>query len=344
MISSTFPKTPMRKDILSLVEAAYDVERAESDWIDGLLAAAEPMLNGGMGLGGYLYDASTAPMRTWGLAARAGLPIEALEMGCATFTEDYRRANWLVRRFGTLMQFPELIPHVEGVDIFSAMGIRDVVAVNALDHTGVGFWIAAPQPAVWELTPEKEERWSRVVAHIAASLRLRARLERTGKEPTSHADAVLSSDGRIEDARGDAQTRLARERLREAAVAIDRARGPLRHADGDAALAGWPALVRGRWTLVDHFESDGKRYVLAHTNAAAPVAPRALSAREREVLERAVLGRENKLIGYELGLADATVRVLMSRAAAKLGVRTRAEAIEAYRRLRDAAQADDTTS
>ncbi|NUO47602.1 MAG: hypothetical protein HOV80_01965 [Polyangiaceae bacterium] len=334
----------MKEDILSLVEASYDVERAESDWIAGLLTAAEPLLDGGMGLGGYLYDSSTMPMKTWGLASRAGLPIEALEMGCATFTDDYRRANWLVRRFGTLMQFPELIPHVEGVDIFAAMGIRDVVAVNALDHTGLGFWIAAPQPSVWELTPEKEERWSKVVAHIAAAVRLRARLDRTTEEPTRQAEAVLSPSGKIEDARGDAETRIARERLREAAIAIDRARGPLRHRDADAALQGWPALVRGRWTLVDHFESDGKRYVLAHTNAGAPATPAALSAREREVLERAVLGRENKLIGYELGLADSTVRVLMSRAATKLGVKTRAEAVEAYKRLRSAEPVDDATS
>jgi DNA-binding CsgD family transcriptional regulator len=334
----------MKEDILSLVEAAYDVERAEPDWIDGLLAAAEPMLNGGMGLGGYLYDSSTMPMKTWGLASRAGLPIEALEMGCATFSDDYRRANWLVRRFGTLMQFPELIPHVEGVDLFAAMGIRDVVALNALDHTGIGFWIAAPQPAVWELTPEKDERWSRVALHIAASVRLRARLARANQAPTRHAEAVISANGKIEDARGDAETRVARERLREAALAIDRARGSLRHRDADAALQGWPALIRGRWTLVDHFESDGKRYILAHTNAAAPPAPTSLSAREREVLERALLGRENKLIGYELGLADSTVRVLMSRAATKLGVRTRAEAIDAYRRLRADAAPEDPKS
>jgi DNA-binding NarL/FixJ family response regulator len=41
----------------------------------------------------------------------------------------------------------------------------------------------------------------------------------------------------------------------------------------------------------------------------------------------AALGRSNKLIAYELGLAQPTVRILMARAARKLGVRSRAELI-----------------
>jgi DNA-binding CsgD family transcriptional regulator len=51
--------------------------------------------------------------------------------------------------------------------------------------------------------------------------------------------------------------------------------------------------------------------------------PAALSAQERRVLACAKLGHHNKLIGYELGIASSTVRVLLARAAAKLGVRTR---------------------
>jgi DNA-binding CsgD family transcriptional regulator len=53
-----------------------------------------------------------------------------------------------------------------------------------------------------------------------------------------------------------------------------------------------------------------------------------LSAREREVVGLALGGRANKVIAFELGLAYSTVRVLMARAAAKIGVRTRAELLE----------------
>lgn len=53
-----------------------------------------------------------------------------------------------------------------------------------------------------------------------------------------------------------------------------------------------------------------------------------LSKREREVVRRALLGDRNKVIAYDLGLADSTVRVLMRRAAAKMQVRSRRELLE----------------
>ena len=52
-----------------------------------------------------------------------------------------------------------------------------------------------------------------------------------------------------------------------------------------------------------------------------------LTAREREVVERALRGSHNKAIAYDLGIAHSTLRVLMSRAASKLGFRTRRELV-----------------
>jgi DNA-binding NarL/FixJ family response regulator len=39
-------------------------------------------------------------------------------------------------------------------------------------------------------------------------------------------------------------------------------------------------------------------------------------------------GSHNKAIAFELGIAHSTVRVLLARAAAKLGVRSRTEVLE----------------
>jgi len=48
--------------------------------------------------------------------------------------------------------------------------------------------------------------------------------------------------------------------------------------------------------------------------------PRApLSPREREIVDRVLGGRTRKEVAFELGLSDATVRVLYSRAMKKLG-------------------------
>jgi DNA-binding NarL/FixJ family response regulator len=92
-----------------------------------------------------------------------------------------------------------------------------------------------------------------------------------------------------------------------------------------AALSAWESLVSNRWTFVDHIEHGGRRYLLALENEAARPSLTFLSPREREVLRRAAAGAHNKAIAYDLGLSHATVRVLISRAAHKLGVRTRVE-------------------
>lgn len=54
-----------------------------------------------------------------------------------------------------------------------------------------------------------------------------------------------------------------------------------------------------------------------------------MTARERDVLARALRGSDNKVIAYDLGVAHSTVRVLMARAAVKLGARSRPELLAA---------------
>jgi DNA-binding CsgD family transcriptional regulator len=149
--------------------------------------------------------------------------------------------------------------------------------------------------------------WSRVGAHVAAALRLRraARSLRDG-------DAVG-----------------ARDTLRRAVVRIDRARGALRRRDPTAALEAWSALVDGRWSLVDRFESDGKRYVVALPNAPAAPDPRALSGMERAVAQYVAMGHANKLIAYKLGVAEGTVSAVVASVKRKLRFRSRAELITA---------------
>jgi DNA-binding CsgD family transcriptional regulator len=86
-------------------------------------------------------------------------------------------------------------------------------------------------------------------------------------------------------------------------------------------------LVAGTWSLVDVFDRDGRRYVIAQPNA--PVVPPVtrLSSRESQVVACAALGHSNKLIAYELGLAPSTIAAHLARATAKLGATTRADLV-----------------
>lgn len=74
---------------------------------------------------------------------------------------------------------------------------------------------------------------------------------------------------------------------------------------------------------------------VSETTTPAPARPRvALSSREHEVISLAVKGASNKEIAHALGVAHATVRVLVSRAAAKWDVKTRAELLTVFQALR----------
>jgi DNA-binding NarL/FixJ family response regulator len=85
--------------------------------------------------------------------------------------------------------------------------------------------------------------------------------------------------------------------------------------------------VDERWEVIAEYEQEGNRYAVIRAKQGMS----ALPPRERQVLARAALGQTNKVIAYELGISASTVRVFMARACVRLGVRTRAEAIDFFR-------------
>jgi DNA-binding CsgD family transcriptional regulator len=95
-------------------------------------------------------------------------------------------------------------------------------------------------------------------------------------------------------------------------------------------VAQWKALVDARWSLVDHFERDGKHFILAERNDPIAGGIALLSDRERQVVALAAVGHANKMIAYELGISVSTVGVLLARAAKRVGVRSRKKLVAAY--------------
>jgi DNA-binding NarL/FixJ family response regulator len=182
------------------------------------------------------------------------------------------------------------------------------------------------RPGTWS------RRWTRLVAHVASGERLRRSTSRDAA--IARAEAVLAADGSVLSATGPAVVQ--RARIRDEARSIDRSRGRLRRRDPDAALDAWQALVAGRWSLVDHFDSDGKRFVLALPNEPGTSDPRGLAFEERALLGYVTLGHSNKRIAYELGLPEGTVARRVANIARKLGVRSRVGIIDRYVALRDA--------
>jgi DNA-binding CsgD family transcriptional regulator len=217
-------------------------------------------------------------------------------------------------------------------EFFEPLGWHDIAVINGLDPTQHGFYLGAFMPRRGKMTAALRARWSRIAAHVAAAHRLRNRCSQSELQRADSADAVLTASGRVEHASDDAKDNVARAALADGARIFERARRELRRTDADLALAEWRALLAARWTLVDHFESDGKRYVLARRNAPVPQGLDALTTRERQALGFAQLGHSNKLIAYEMGVAASTISVLLYRAAKKLGC-DRSELIATYTRM-----------
>lgn len=175
-------------------------------------------------------------------------------------------------------------------------------------------------------------RWQMVGAHMAAGHRLRMAaahlVEQNESELPHRAEAVIDPKAfRVADAAGRARTKSAANAVRNAAVRVDRARGGLRKHDPQEALETWHGLSRGRWTLVDWFDTDSRRYVLAIPNPPDLEDPRALTERENQVVTYAILGDTHKLIGYRLGISRSTVTKALRTAMRKLGVSTQAELV-----------------
>jgi DNA-binding NarL/FixJ family response regulator len=320
-------------DIVGVVEAAYALELPQRAWLERLLKAVRPSLDGGKGMFAGLYDVQDPKNFRMFEMIGSGIPDVTLELirfaAQGARADIISRARWEI--CSTLSQSVgekalDSIPALVASRV--AFGVRDFLGLNAGDPTLQGCAFAAPLTEVKNLAADFQRTWSRIASHIAAGLRLRRQLEKlNGLEG---AEAVLDPGGKIEHVEGLAEGKAERAALRGAAIAIDKARTQrMRSSEPEEAIAQWEPLVSGRWSLVDHFERDGRRYLVARQND--PFVPGdKLTLRERQVVGFVALGHANKLIGYELGISASTVATHLTSAAKKLGLGSRLELIKAF--------------
>jgi DNA-binding CsgD family transcriptional regulator len=206
---------------------------------------------------------------------------------------------------------------------------RDVFVLNGRDPTDRGLWIGVPLERRLDLPADVLACWTMVAVHLAASLRLRERLAGATLS-LERAEAVIEPRGAIAHARGPATTKEARRALSESVRALEKLRTGSYKRSRARPLDAWKGLVNARWTLVDQFESDGRRFLIAECNDVPSRDVSRLTDRERQVVAFASLGHTNKLIAYELGISQSTVAVFLHRAARRLRVATRGELIAKF--------------
>ncbi|MBX3230636.1 MAG: hypothetical protein KIT84_00350 [Labilithrix sp.] len=303
-----------------------------------------PLLDRGLGVVAYTYDARDAARPVvgdvglsnrfdpaWLQAFYRSVEAAQLDQASSKHPTGFRAwSNLTCAQVSTIPKMRAFLP------LFKHFGgARDVFALNALDASGYGLWLGAPWPRIEKEPGDLVMLFERVAAHLRAACRLR----RNGQPARGRSDVLLSTDGDVLSADGDTLRTEgvgedARSMLRRAAKALDRARSQEGRRDVDRATRAWRPLVLSRWSVLDEFDSDGRRVFVAVENRPPTRAPRRdLSEREHQIMTQAHLGHTNKVIAYELGLSASTVRVLLHRAARKLGAPTREDAIARFDEL-----------
>lgn len=91
--------------------------------------------------------------------------------------------------------------------------------------------------------------------------------------------------------------------------------------------------------MVGHFDSDGRRFMLARRDEPVVPEPRALTRRQRQVVFYASVGWSLKEVRHALGVADTTVASNLRAALDELGLASWAELVRVSTELAVAASA-----
>jgi DNA-binding CsgD family transcriptional regulator len=324
-------------DELAVVEAAYALGGAESDWVAGLAEAAGAVLDEGWGMTATTWTGTSAgiSLRTMstfgGPSGLAEAAIEAMQMSREIQSGLVRTAPCTSL---ALAGGSRLVDHDDGSRGLVRLGIRDAFTVLAVDAGGFVTGISAYRPEATRPSRATVARWSRIASHLSAGFRIRrslsvARIESGNRpDPLQGSEAILKPGGKMAHAESAAQKgHLA---LARAVVAIDRARTRAQRQDPDAALEAWRGLIQGRWSLVEHFDSDGQRFLVARKNDPDARGPRGLEARERLVLAYRARGLSLKLIAYELGLSIPGVSRALQSGMTKLGISSHEQLVSVF--------------
>jgi DNA-binding NarL/FixJ family response regulator len=310
-----------RPDWISVIEASYGLDCTDQVWLDNVFDHAKPLLDRGIDCAAYTYRCTPTSFRLENLTTRASHLLRLTVRLAHTlappqwFDLVYRSGNTV----GTASE--KIYPYISNKLFLELVGgrSRDVFMTGGSSGTSLGVALGVLLRDKRRPSAMERKRWPQIAAHLGAGLRLRT-VARQLSLDSERVDAVLDADGSCRDARNDATTSSARDRLREATRRIDRARTAAGRSEPDTAMDHWQGLVDGRWSLVDKFDSDGRRFVVAIKNDPVFPDPRGLSPRERQIAEFVGAGHTTKQIAYLLGISLSAVTNCTAHAQQKLGL------------------------
>jgi DNA-binding NarL/FixJ family response regulator len=320
-------------DLIGIVESFYTPGLSDEAWLRLVAGQVQPLIDRySQGVIGGMYSCpdpcSFAPSHA--LLCDVPDAIQAVFFEVIRALSPIHIADSFLTRtcyLSSAVRGYSELPYVRS-GASQANGVVDVLQLNVVEPDGEGCWFGSAQRESSAISDDLYLTLTRVARHLCAAHRLRKRHPQTRVSPNS-AEAILDQGGRIQEATGVANEPSSQSVLVRAVRSMNKVRNSRRASiDPQAAIKEWQSVIAKRWTLVEHFENDGKRFVLAVDNRAKAPSLDLLSERERDVVLRALRGCNDKVIAFELGVAQSTVRVLWARAAAKVGARSRRHLLE----------------
>jgi DNA-binding CsgD family transcriptional regulator len=208
----------------------------------------------------------------------------------------------------------------------------DVLCLLALDSELHGVLLLTPTRKRISLSAKAEKRWRTVASHIGAADRLRRALGCSNQErliPITSLPRALKFDTRTDTPAPPPPS----PSLRDAAVRIDSEERGCSGAEGIRTHDVLRDLSGGELSLLDSFDRNGRRFILARPHDPSLGDPRSLTPNEQQVVLRTARGQSRKLAGYHLGISRSSVSRLLGSAMRKLGVKTQAELVMKVRCL-----------
>jgi DNA-binding CsgD family transcriptional regulator len=305
---------------LQFMEAAYDLEAADEEWLTNVIEAAARVWGAPKFGFACAYDVSDTTKIVFekpiylGPAALQPALARALDNIARLPPASIAATNRTVP-YGFGRPLGVLDP--ETLDRMAEHGASDIFALHAIDPRAKSCTIGLGVERS-SLREEEAALFAGLNAHLAAAHRCRRRLREPTTSPQGDWEALFHQEGRLLEARGEAKDSAEQAVLDRAARRMQAARLRARE---DESSHRWAPRGRGRWTVVDSFVEGGERYVVARENQSIAPGLDVLTTRERQIVASAAIGKAPKEIAHELGISYATVRVLLARARNRLGVR-----------------------
>jgi DNA-binding CsgD family transcriptional regulator len=318
---------------IDFLEACYRLEPDTRDWAGRLCDIAQGFFPQDLGIALFAYEV----LPGWTVAARwtvmteRGQDVTSRGLCGTDFLPSVSPRACRRGAIRGVYDFPS--PRVVVVSEFPAPmraltraalpeAGRDAIGLLATLTARRGVILGSLAPDTLRLSAGKRHHLTRLCEHLAAGQAVRALSGSRGRGPQARAAAVFSSEGRLLEGDEAANGPDTRPRLIDAVKRLDRARSRRRKSSPEEALDLWRAFVAGSYALVESFDRDGRRLILAVRVCSDA---RALTPRETAVVRLATRGLANKQIAGQLGVATSTVSVQLSGALTKLGCRNRAD-------------------